>query len=49
MFWLTLLILIPITIQKGLDSNTYWFFGTSFLAGHLTHLVGDALTSPLPA
>jgi hypothetical protein len=49
MFWITLFVLIPATINLGMVSSEKWFFLTAFLIGHECHLIGDWLTSDLPA
>lgn len=48
MLWFTMIIFIPISVWLGIYKHNYWFFITSFLVGHLSHLWGDSLTSPLP-
>jgi membrane-bound metal-dependent hydrolase YbcI (DUF457 family) len=48
LFWIVLVILIPLTFYKGLESSK-WFFATAFLLGHESHIIGDFLTSRLPS
>ena len=48
-FWITLLLIIPMTILFGYFKSANWYFLTSFFVGHLSHLAGDWLTrSGLP-
>jgi hypothetical protein len=48
MLWITILVLIPLSVWAGMEKSEYWYFATSFLLGHTTHLFGDSLTSRLP-
>lgn len=48
MLWANLIFIAPISSVMGLYLNTSWFQLTSFSAGWLSHLFGDALTSSLP-
>lgn len=40
------IILVLITIEKS-SANRYWLVATSALCGHISHLLGDSLTSRL--